>query len=45
MKRLYYAENFDFNKELIKQIAVDVNCNDQNLIYELNLFYDNIILK
>ena len=45
VKRLYYAENFDFNKELIKQIAVDVNCNDQNLIYELNLFYDNIILK
>lgn len=44
-KRLYYAEHFDFNEELIKQIAADVNCNDQNLIYELNLFYDNIILK
>ena len=44
-RRLYYAENYNFNEDLIKKIAEDVGCKNKKLIKEISEFYDEIILK
>lgn len=33
-QRIYYAEHFDFSKELIQQIAIDTKCRNQKIIDE-----------
>lgn len=43
-KRIEYAKHYNFNTELIKQIALDVNCKNQKLIDKVCDFYDEIIL-
>ena len=44
-KRLYYAEHFDFNEDLIKQIAIDTKCDNLELVKEIVDFYGIIELK
>ena len=44
-RRLYYAENYNFNEDLIKKIAEDVGYKNEKLIKEISEFYDEIILK
>lgn len=45
VKRLYYAERFDFNEDLIKQIAIDTKCDNFELVKEIVDFYGIIELK
>lgn len=45
VKRLYYAEHFDFNEDLIKQIAIDTKCDNFELVKEIVDFYGIIELK
>lgn len=44
-RRKHYVEHFDFDNELIQQIAKDVNCTNQKLIKDISEFYDEIILN
>lgn len=44
-KRIYYIKNFDFNRELIDEIARDTKCKNQELINRINDYYDSIILN
>lgn len=45
VKRLYYVEHFDFNEDLIKQIAIDTKCDNLELVKEIVDFYGIIELK
>ena len=42
--RKYYAENYNFNKELIERIAKDVGCNNKDLIEEVCKYYNSDII-
>lgn len=44
-KRISYVENFDFNKDLIQQIAKDVGCTNKNLIDKVCNHYQEITLN
>lgn len=43
-RRKYYAENFNFDKTLIQQIAKDVGCSNSELIDKLDDYYPDITL-
>lgn len=43
-RREYYVTNFNFTADLIKQIADDVNCQNERLINSVISFYDDIVL-
>lgn len=43
-RRKHYAENFNFDKTLIQQIAKDVGCSNLKLIDKLDNYYPDIIL-
>lgn len=43
-KRMSYAENYDFNEKLIKQIACDTNCRNENLVKEVSKHFKHIHL-
>lgn len=43
-RRKYYAEHFDFNADLIQQIAKDTECKNQKLIDKMCNFYKEIVL-
>lgn len=43
-RRRYYAENFDFNEQLIRQVAEDTGCKDEKLIQKVCGYYDDINL-
>lgn len=43
-RRLFYAKNFNFGEDLIKQIAKNVRCRNLRLIYQTIYSYDDIIL-
>ena len=42
--REYYAENYNFNKELIERIAKDVGCNNKDLIEKVCEYYNSDII-
>ena len=44
-RRKEYVLNYDFNEELIRIIANDVNCHNEKLIKRVVNFYDEIILN
>lgn len=43
-RRRYYAENFDFNEQLIRQMAEDTGCKDEKLIQQVCDYYEDIML-
>lgn len=44
-RREYYAEHFNFDEELIRQIAIDVGCSNEKLIKKISEYYKKIILR
>lgn len=44
-RREYYAEHFNFDEELIRQIAIDVGCSNEKLIKRISEYYKKIILR
>ena len=44
-KRLFYTENFDFNRDLILQIAKDTGCKNQAVIDEVCDHFEEIKLS
>ena len=44
-RREYYAENFNFDEKLIRQIAKDVGCSNEKLIEKVGKYYKKIVLK
>lgn len=43
-RRLIYAQQENFNNELIEKIAADAGCTNQRLIKKISNYYDDIIL-
>lgn len=43
-RRRYYAENFNFNEQLIRQVAEDTGCKDEQLIQQVCDYYKDIML-
>lgn len=44
-RRGYYANNFNFNKTLVYQVANDTYCKNARLVEKTSKFYEDIILK
>lgn len=44
-KRKYYAENFNFDQKLVKQIAKDMNYENQYIIEKISVYYKEIMLR
>lgn len=44
-ERLHYAQNYDFNKELIIKIASDTGCRNKELIENACEYFPDILLK
>lgn len=43
--RLEYATNYNFDKELINEIAKNTDCTNENLIKKVCEYYEPIVLK
>lgn len=43
--RKYYVENYNFNKKLIKKVALNTGCLNDQLINQIISYYDEIILN
>lgn len=44
-RRRFYAENFNFDKKLIMQIAKDTGFKNKDIIRDVMCFFDNIVLE
>lgn len=44
-KRLEYASDYDFNETLIRKIADDTDCQNENLVKKISIYYEPIMLK